>query len=125
MTDFGFVKTTMPKTREADYHLGCLDGAVFLDFNQDENRRIYLRRISFDGWGCYSLPHHHDLNYDTDKALDTTASKQFRHELKSTDFQETFYYQDTITDLVLQLITLNQDGLDKGSLRHYGLLDCS
>jgi len=38
--DFDFFKTTMQKTRMTDFHLGCLDGSVFIDFNHTEENRI-------------------------------------------------------------------------------------
>ena len=53
--NFDFFKTSMPNTRIADFYLGCLDGCVFIDFNLSKDRCIYLRRISFDGYGCCDL----------------------------------------------------------------------
>lgn len=53
--DYSFFKTTMPDSRKADYYLGCLDGSVFMDFNNCEDKRICLKRISFDGYGCCDL----------------------------------------------------------------------
>ena len=50
--EFNFFKTEMPKTRPADFYLGCLNGSVFIDFNRLENDQILLVRISFDGYGC-------------------------------------------------------------------------
>jgi hypothetical protein len=47
--------TVMPDTRAADYHLGCIGGSVFLDFDNYEDERICLKRISFDGYGCCDL----------------------------------------------------------------------
>ena len=41
----------MPASRPADYYIGCLDAAVFIDFIE-KNRKIFLKRISFDGYGC-------------------------------------------------------------------------
>lgn len=49
-----FYITSMPETRPADYHLGYLEGSVFIDFNHVDDR-IYLQRISFDGYGCCDL----------------------------------------------------------------------
>ncbi len=50
-----FFITTMPNSRPAHYHLGCLGGSVFMDFDNDETGRIQLKRISFDGYGCCEL----------------------------------------------------------------------
>lgn len=53
--EFEFFVTTMPQSRPADYHLGCLEGSVFIDFDNHDNDRVRLKRISFDGHGCYDL----------------------------------------------------------------------
>jgi hypothetical protein len=53
--DFQFFLTVMPNTRPADYYLGCLEGSVFIDFDNCEDERIRLKRISFDRYGCYGL----------------------------------------------------------------------
>lgn len=50
--DLNFFITTMPETRPADFYLGCLDGSVFIDFNNFDSHRLVLIRISFDGYGC-------------------------------------------------------------------------
>lgn len=68
--DFGFFKPTMPESRKADFYLGCLDSSVFLDFNSTTDKRIYLCRIFFDGFGCCNL----DSNA---KCLDDQLSKDF------------------------------------------------
>ncbi len=36
--------------------LALQDDSVFADFDADENGRLYLRRISFDGYGCCHSP---------------------------------------------------------------------
>jgi hypothetical protein len=41
--------------RIADYYLGCLNGSIFIDINLNENNEVYLKRISFDGYGCGHL----------------------------------------------------------------------
>lgn len=45
----------MPKSRKADYHICCNEGAVYIDFDEQPNGRIKLIRISFDGHGCYEV----------------------------------------------------------------------
>jgi len=54
--DFHFFKTKMPASRKAEYYLGCLEGAVFIDFNQAREGLISMCRITFDGYGCYEIP---------------------------------------------------------------------
>jgi hypothetical protein len=45
----------MPNSRKADYYLGCLDGLVFIDFNQSNDNLIFLCRISFNVYGCCNI----------------------------------------------------------------------
>ncbi len=39
-------------TRPCRFCLCLQDGSVFADFNIDSDGRVYLVRISFDGYGC-------------------------------------------------------------------------
>lgn len=39
-------------TRPCDFCLCLQGGSVFADFNIDSDGRVYLVRISFDGYGC-------------------------------------------------------------------------
>ena len=39
-------------TRPCSFCLCLQGGSVFADFNIDSNGRVYLVRISFDGYGC-------------------------------------------------------------------------
>lgn len=54
-TEFGFFITEMPDSRPADIYLGCLDGSVYIDFDFMDNGCLCLKRISFDGYGCYGM----------------------------------------------------------------------
>ncbi len=45
----------MPSGRTADYQFSCLGGCVFLDFDVDKHQSIFLKCISFDGYGCCTL----------------------------------------------------------------------
>ena len=54
MLQINFFRSVMPSSRKADFHLGCKEGSVFLDFDQSEDK-IFLSRISFDGFGCCEL----------------------------------------------------------------------
>ncbi len=39
-------------SRPCDYCLALQDDSVFADFSLDEEGRVYLRRISYAGFGC-------------------------------------------------------------------------
>jgi hypothetical protein len=41
-----------PPFRECRFCLSLQDDSVFADFDLDEEGRAFLRRISFDGYGC-------------------------------------------------------------------------
>jgi hypothetical protein len=41
-----------PPFRECRFCLSLQEGAVFADFDVDAEGRAFLRRISFDGYGC-------------------------------------------------------------------------
>jgi len=109
--NFDFFRTTMPETRKADFYLGCLDGSVFIDFNCSNENLIYLRRISFDGYGCCSI-----VNNAT--CLDHKLSKEFLKEIKKDNIN-----QEKITDIVLELIRLNKDNIWIDALKEYELID--
>lgn len=117
MKDFEFFKSEMNfKTRKSDFCLGGLDSSVFMDFDKDESHQIFLKRISFDGYGCYNL------EYDKKRVLNREDSKLFIKELKSLEINEMFDNQEIITELVLKIIKLNQNDLDNEPLEKYGFL---
>lgn len=109
--DFDFFKTTMPDSRQADFYLGCLDGSVFIDFNQTSNGIISLCRISFDGYGCCDI---------TDKAnsLNFEMSKKFIEEITKEKLD-----QEKMTPLVKESIKINQEYIWKDALKEYNLID--
>ena len=108
---FDFFKTTMPDSRQADFHLGCLEGLVFLDFNYTTNKQIQLCRISFDGYGCCNI----DNNA---MCLDNQLSKEFIDEIGKGHLD-----QEKITKVVLELIRLNKDNIWSDALEEYKLID--
>lgn len=55
MAGMNFFIITPPNARLADYCLGCLEGSVYIDFDNYNKDIICLRRISFDGYGCCNL----------------------------------------------------------------------
>jgi hypothetical protein len=109
--NFNFFKTAMPYSRKADIYLGCLEGAVFIDFNFTIDKQIVLNRISFDGYGCCDL-------HDNTKPLSHKASKAFIEEIGEENIN-----QEKITNLVLELIWLNKDNIWLDALEEYNLID--
>jgi hypothetical protein len=109
--NFEFFKTDMPESRKADFYLGCLDGSVFLDFNQSNENLISLCRISFDGYGCCNL----DSNAIH---LDYRLSQEFLEEISNDQLN-----QEKITRLVLNLIELNKDNIWADALKKYHLIE--
>jgi hypothetical protein len=109
--EFDFFKTTMPNSRKADYYLGCLDGSVFLDFNKTKDKRIYLSRISFDGYGCCEIK----------------KNAIYLSEQSSTEFiaiiDSYILNQEKITKKVLELIQLNTENIWNDALLEYNLID--
>jgi len=109
--NFDFFKTIMPDSRKADYYLGCLEGSVFLDFNYTNENLIYLRRISFDGYGC--------CNIDNNAiCLDCKLSNDFLEEFTNDNLN-----QKIIAKIVLELISLNKDNIWIDALEEYKFLD--
>lgn len=45
----------MPRSRPSDFCFSLFDGSIFVDFDK-KGGLLYLLRISFDGYGCYSVP---------------------------------------------------------------------
>ncbi len=109
--DFEFFRTTMPKTRKADYYLGCLDSSVFIDFNRTNDNRICLRRISFDGYGCCNLERGSNI-------LSENESKEFIEEMGKENLD-----QATITKLVKQIVKINKEYIWNDALQQYNLIE--
>lgn len=108
--DLEFFITTMPDTRPADYFLGCLEGSIFMDFNNYEGERICLKRISFDGYGCCDL---------RDQAIPM-------NEIDSRDFKEVIEgqlsEQSRLTTIVKKTILSNRKLIWEDALNEYGLV---
>ncbi len=101
----------MPETRKADYHLGCLDSSVFIDFDQSADKRIYLSRISFDGYGCCELG-------ENAKHLNLGDSQKFIEEIEKEPLD-----QNTMTLLVKKIIKVNKEYIWTDAIREYGLIE--
>lgn len=107
---FDFFKTSMPNTRIADYYLGCLDGCVFIDFNLDNDNCIYLKRISFDGYGCCNLD-------GKILSMDKEESQLFIETYSKEDLN-----QEIITNLIIKTIEINMEHIWQDALKEYGLI---
>ena len=109
--NFDFFKTTMPKTRKADYYLGCLDGSVFIDFNHSKDNGIFLVRISFDGYGCCNLE-------ERAKPLNHKNSQKFIKEIRKEELN-----QEAIEILVKEAIRINKENIWTDAIEKYGLIE--
>ena len=107
MSKLNFSITSMPSSRIADYYLACLDDSVFLDFNNVENSRVCLVRISFDGFGCCHLG-------EKAESLNSEDSKLFKEIFKSQ-----FTNQDIFEAVVKQAIFINRHLIWGDALKEY------
>ena len=108
---FDFFKIIMPESRKADFYLGCLDGSVFIDFNQSRDGLISLCRISFDRYGCCNIA-------DTTNFLTFEMSKKFIEEITKEELD-----QEKLTPLVKEIIKINQEYIWTDALEEYNLID--
>lgn len=67
-------------TRPCKYSLALQDDSVFADFNVSPKGRLYLVRISFDGYGCCEPK----LKVDE---MNTLSSEQFIASVESNNLQ--------------------------------------
>lgn len=109
--DFGFFKTSMPESRKADFYLGCLEGSVFIDFNQTSGGQISLCRISFDGYGCCNLT-------DNQNLLNRELSREFIEEIKKQELD-----QEKLMLLVKEIIKISKENIWTDALEEYDLID--
>lgn len=110
MTDQDFFVTTMPPSRPADYYLGYLDGCVFLDFDNVDNDKVCLKRISFDGYGCCELA-------GRAVPLNENDSKVFKDII-----QGKVKDQNTLSAIVKKAIGLNKMLIWTDALEEYNLI---
>ncbi len=105
---FGFFKTNPPPSRHSDFYLGCHEGAVFMNFNCTAQQCIYLKSISFDGYGYCDQPlEAHQLS--------PRDSERFRLEMRKDPLD-----QKVVGELVYQLIQLNRRQIWSDALAEYG-----
>ena len=100
----------MPDSRPADYYLGCLDGSVFIDFNNHGSKLVSLKRISFDGYGCCNL---NDQVIPVDKEDSTAFKKMIKTQLID---------QEILTTIIKKTITDNKKLLWEEALAEYGFI---
>jgi len=109
MSDQIFFVTTMPASRPADYYLGYMEGSVFLDFNNNADNKVYLKRISFDGYGCYDLGEQSiPLNAEDSKAFKDVIQNDIKN-------------QNVLLTIVKKAILLNKKLLREDVLKEYHL----
>lgn len=92
------------------FNLGCLDGAVFIDFNLSKQGQIALCRISFDGYGCCNLPKPY-------RFISAELSKQFLEEIAKDTLD-----QEKLASLVKEIIQINQSHIWEDALAQYQLV---
>lgn len=109
-SELNFFIVAMPKSRPADYCLGCFEGSVYLDFDNYENDRICLKRISFDGYGCCNLR-------DQPTPMNEFDSLTFKKIVKAT-----LSNQSLLTTIVKKTILSNRELIWEDALNEYGLL---
>lgn len=105
-----FFLTDMPASRPADFYLGYMDSAVFLDFNNVKGDLISLIRISFDGYGSCQL-----------KDMDTPLTKE-DSDLFRTIVKEELKDQTSLMAIVKRAIHLNKDHIWLDALAEYKLI---
>jgi hypothetical protein len=105
-----FFITAMPKSRPADYCLGYFGGSVFIDFDNYEDERIRLKRISFDRYGCCNL-------VDGAIPMDEVDSRAFK-EIIEAQLSD----QPRLTAIVKKTLLSNINLIWEDALNEYGLI---
>jgi hypothetical protein len=105
-----FFIASMPDTRPADYYIGYMDGCVFLDFDNCENKNICLKRISFDGYGCCDLG-----NKSVPLSMDD--SEVFKNVI-----QDDIKDQNILSIIIKKAISLNSTHIWIDALKEYQLI---
>ncbi len=108
MNDF-FI-TSMPESRPADYYLGCLEGSVFLDFDNYDKELVCISRISFDGYGCYNFE-------DNQIIMNQKDSMIFKKNINSDILN-----QEDLSRIILKAIASIKDLSCNEALIEYGFI---
>ena len=104
-------KTSMPSSRPADFYLVCLDGSVFIDFNLNEKGCLYLKRISFDEYGCCEV------------RGDVISLNRKDSQFFIDNYDREMIDKKRFSKIVRSTIRLNADLIWKEALYRYGLLE--
>ena len=103
-------RASMPPSRRADFQFGFFEGSIFIDFNLNEDDIIYLKKISFDGYGCDTLE-------DNLVVLNSEDSIEF---VKACRRQ--YLNEEVLAPLIRKTIIENQQHLWRDALQRYHLL---
>lgn len=68
-------------SRPCDYCLGLQEDSVFIDLNLDDDGRLFMVRISFDGYGCCRL------GPDERRKLDFESSQKLKVLIELKDYE--------------------------------------
>jgi hypothetical protein len=114
--NYGFFVTAMPDSRPADYYLGCLNGCIFMDFDNTDDGLICMIRISFDGYGCCEL----GSKAIPMNLLDSNIFRKliFKGHLMQVDLPN----QKEIESIIKTTIAANRDIIWNDALVEYNLL---
>lgn len=107
---FDFFKTEMLRSRNTNFCLGCFDGSVYMDFGYNEDKRISLLRISFDGYGCCELS-------EKSNSLNLEMSKSLAEEFKKDELN-----QENLIPLINEIIKINKEFIWFDALEKYHLI---
>ncbi len=105
-----FFIANMGPGRPADYYLGYMDSSVFLDFNNCDNGRVCLVRISFDGYGCCDLG-------DKSEPLSAEDSEVFKRMMRNN-----INDQNILFEVIKKSIAINKGLLWLNALKEYYLV---
>ena len=100
----------MPSSRPGRYCLGLQNDSVFADFDLDNERRVFLIRISFDGFGCYGTA-------EEAKAMSPDISSRFINLVESNDVAS-----GELARILSQYLRQNQDIISRKPLIDHNLL---
>src|SRR5690349_7625704 len=98
-------------SRPCSFCLSLQEGSVFADFDLDESGTVFLRRISFDGYGCCSLG-------DTVRTMNADDSRLLKDAVARGDFEST-----GVDDVLLRCFKENQDLIWGDALEEHGLCE--
>jgi hypothetical protein len=99
----------MVPTRPCRYCLSLQRDSVFADFEVDDEGRIYLVRISFDGYGCCRIDEARRMSYE--------ESCNFMKWVESGDVDH-----DAMRSTLLKYFRENEDVIWKDALADHDLL---